>query len=388
MPPSTPVANILAVDDQPNNLRLLTDLLTPQGYTVQTATDGQQALRSAVRSTPDLILLDIVMPGLSGYDVCACLKSDPATRSIPVIFLSGLEEAFDKVRAFEIGGADYITKPFQAAEVSARIRHQLQVMELRRQLENQNIQLQVAEAASRQASEAKSQFLAQMNHELRTPLNAIINLTELMLMDPDRSTQDQDCLQIIADSGQHLLTLVNDVLDMVKIESGRETLMPQPCSIPKILADLKAIFRMQVNSELLNLVFECDPRVPRQIVTDPTKLRQVLINLLGNAVKFTDKGYVALRVRPSEDYQRLIFLVEDTGSGIAAEELPKLFQPFEQTKSGRSLQQGSGLGLAISQRFVTLMGGQIQVDSTVGQGTRFTFDIAIELVQEMIPSHS
>ena len=233
-----------------------------------------------------------------------------------------------------------------------------------------------------EANRAKSVFLANMSHELRTPLNAILGFSELMTHDPNLSTAQRENLETINRSGEHLLALINDVLELSKIEAGRIMLQAEDFDLYHLLQGLEEMFRLRAETKGLTLVFQHDPDVPQHIRADQGKLRQVLINLLGNAVKFTSAGHVLLRVHLEETSasQQLHFEVEDTGPGIAAEEHASLFEAFVQTASGLKTQEGTGLGLAISREFVRVMSGELAVHSQVDRGSTFEFSIPIEPV--------
>ncbi len=241
--------------------------------------------------------------------------------------------------------------------------------------------VEAAEAANR----AKSVFLSNMSHELRTPLNVILGFSQLLLRGDSLNAQQKDYLDTINRGGEHLLTLINDVLEMSKIEAGKISFTPIDLDLYKLLQWVQQMFQMKAQSKGLQLLLEMSPNLPQFIHTDESKLRQVLVNLVGNAVKFTQDGAIALRVNQTESSSSLtlLFEVEDTGPGIAPTDLPRLFQPFVQTESGQKSQEGTGLGLAISQKFVNLMGGEITVSSTVGMGSLFRFTIQTAIAASM-----
>ncbi|MEG4044905.1 PAS domain S-box protein [Microcoleus sp. Pol17_C1] len=243
-----------------------------------------------------------------------------------------------------------------------------------------------------EANQAKTVFLANMSHELRTPLNSILGFTQLMSYERNLAPSIQERLQIVNRSGRHLLDLINDILDLSKIESGRMTLNLSDFGLTNLLASIEEMFQVKVQSKELQLIFDLAPDIPRFVHSDNKKLYQVLVNLLGNAIKFTNKGSVTLRVRATQRDKtscHLCFEVEDTGVGIAPKEIDKLFKIFVQTQAGNNLSQGSGLGLAISQKLVKLMGGQIRVKSTLRRGSTFSFEIPVQLPQaDSLPPES
>ena len=273
-----------------------------------------------------------------------------------------------------------ITERKQAEKVLADYNRTLeaQIAEQTRELQQAKEAADHEAARSAQASQAKSRFLANMSHELRTPLNAILGFSQLMSRG-SLSSEHQENLTIIRRNGEHLLTLINQILDLSKIEAGRMTLTEKSFDLYGLLDDLENLFSLKASQKGLRLEFECAPNVPQYIRTDDVKLRQVLINLLNNAIKFTQRGSVTLRV--TLDEQKAMFAVEDTGVGIAADELNSLFEAFVQTASGRQVQEGTGLGLALSRQFVRLMEGELTASSELGKGTTFSFDIKISIAE-------
>ncbi|BAY63051.1 multi-sensor hybrid histidine kinase [Calothrix brevissima NIES-22] len=245
-----------------------------------------------------------------------------------------------------------------------------------------------AKEAAEAANRAKSTFLANMSHELRTPLNAILGFAQLMERDTSLNDKQRQSLATINRSGEHLLNLINDVLDMSKIEAGRIVLHCEPFDMHQLLQTIQDMFQIRARAKQLSLRFEIADNIPRYINADEGKLRQVLINLLGNAVKFTQKGTVNLRataeMRRLDNQQQqsciLYFEIQDTGRGIAPEDIDKLFQPFVQSSSNQAI-EGTGLGLAISRQFIRLMGGDINCSSNLGQGSTFRFHLLVTLAE-------
>ena len=369
MEASAPVPTILVVDDTPANLEWLEIILKSADYAVRSLPNGMLGLQSALTEPPDLILLDIKMPGMDGYEVCVQLKADPRTREIPVIFISALRETEDKVRAFAVGGVDYVGKPFEAEEVLARVDTHLRLRALQTGL---SAAKERAEAANR----AKSTFLANMSHELRTPLNAVLGFAQLIAMDTGLSGKNRGHLDAIRQSGGFLLELINDMLDLAKIEAGRFECRAESWDTQTFFKDLSMMFSARAESQDLFFHYRESPPLPPVLHSDPRRLRQIAVNLLGNALKFTRQGGIVLHTGFNEN--KLFLEVTDTGPGIPAEMLEKIFEPFEQAGDSMQKNRGTGLGLSITRRLAEMMDGTVTVSSTVGTGSTFRAEVSAQ----------
>lgn len=406
---------ILIVDDNPTNLEVLTEAISMHGYQVSVALDGKSAIEQIQYHRPTIILLDVMMSDLDGFETCKRLKSDPNTADIPVIFMTALTDAESKMKGFSLGAVDYITKPFNQDEVLARLQIQLQLQEMTHRLENQNrqlrqeieqremveAQLQEAIADAIAANKAKSEFLANMSHEIRTPLNGILGYTQILQRTRTFSEKEQKGLSIISQCGNHLLTLINDILDLSKIEARKMELSNTSFHMASFLQGVAEIFSFRAEQKKISFVNRFDSRLPSGIRTDEKRLRQVLINLIGNAVKFTHHGAVTFKVEcvapvedkadtsdrreqdeSSSDLVKLRFIIEDTGIGISKNEIEKIFLPFQQGGETKQQAQGTGLGLTISQKILSLMNSSMQIVSSPGKGSTFWFDLDCETARE------
>lgn len=274
-----------------------------------------------------------------------------------------------------------------AVQIGHQLGVALQQAELLAETKRQAAELKKAAIAADAANRAKSEFLASMSHELRTPLNAILGFTQVMGHDRSLSSLDRENLKIINRAGEHLLALINDILEMSKIEAGRTTFNESCFNLATMLESLESMLELKARSKELQLTFDIPSNLPAAVTTDEGKLRQVLINILGNAIKFTERGSVSLRLKIENNFasnSRLLFEIEDTGPGIAPEEIDTIFEAFGQSKEGRKYQEGSGLGLPISKKFVELMGGELKVRSTGGEGSIFAFDVLITAVEGVV----
>ena len=367
-------AKILLVDDQPTNLKVLRQALETADSKILAATSGARAIEIAQRAHPDLILLDVMMPEMDGYETCRKLKEDPATAGIPVLFITARTDTESVVQGFAAGSVDYLTKPFQTDEVLIRVATHLRNDRLTRELATSNQALSAANEKIQQASHRKSRFLANMAHELRTPMNAIVGFTRMVqrksgALLPEQQRQN---LAKVQTSANHMLDLVNEILDLSKIEAGQMQVHAAPCDLEELVADCCDTLSPLVGSEV-ELSYAVDEAIG-QAHTDAVRLRQIIVNLMGNALKFTEKGRVQVRIDADQlDGKALIVIaVSDTGTGIPAADLATIFEEFRQVEGAAGEHKGTGLGLSITQSLAQLLGGTIGVESESGQGSTFT----------------
>ena len=430
---------ILIVEDSPTQAERLRRLIQSQHYQARVAANGRLALEAIRERQPDLVLSDIVMPEMDGYELCREIKNDPALRAIPVILVTSLTDPKDIIRGIESGADNFIRKPYAEEYLLNRIGHMLvnqklrkhqnieggialylgdqqhfinaerqqildllistyeqavqvnselqarerQVIELNMRLAhhageletiNREIALKNLELA--EASRMKSAFIANMSHELRTPLNAIIGFTGALLMKlPGPLTGEQDKqLNTIRNSARHLLSLINDILDVAKIEAGKVTLELEAVHCQELVQEVAETLRPLARQK--GLALEVALHASEIVLeTDRRALTQILLNLLNNAIKFTEKGAVkvSLSLRTATHPEMVEFTVIDSGAGIRPEDQAKLFQAFSQLDSTSTRHvEGAGLGLYLSQNLANLLGGSLSFHSDYGQGSVFT----------------
>jgi signal transduction histidine kinase len=381
---------ILAVDDTPASLRLLTDILRSEGYEVRSAINGELALKAASIRPPELVLLDVRMPGMNGFEVCRQLKGLEATRDVPVIFVSAMSDTDDKLAGFGLGAVDYVTKPYQREELLARVRTHLELYRLSHHLEElvdlRTHELTAARLQAEAANRAKSAFLANMSHEFRTPMNSILGFAYL-LRHGEVSEKQAEQLKNIESATQTLLAIIDNLLELSRIEAGQLRLEQSDFALDALFDQVCSKIAGAAREKGLEIRQELDD-VPMCLNGDRARLLQAVSNYADNAVKFTKAGFVALRVRLLErrgEFLRLRFEVQDSGIGIAQENIEKIFNPFEQADGSLTRKYGgNGLGLAITRSLAQMMDGEAGVESEPGKGSLFWFTVCLSIAHSDI----
>jgi PAS domain S-box-containing protein len=493
---TVPKADILVIDDTPENLNLLSSMLSDRGYKVRSVTKGSTGIRGAQTMPPDLILLDVNMPQMNGYEVCEHLKADDRTRDIPIIFISALETVSDKVKAFQAGGVDYITKPFQIEEVLARIETHLTLRQLQNQLRSQNEQLQ-QEIRERKHAEEKfaaifrqspnpiaivtipegrfievnfsflsmsgytldavigysiaqlhlghdsaaflsrlqtnepihnlefelltrsgsvksillsldhieingetyalmianditerkrleNEFISLVSHELRTPLTSMMGSLDLLSTGQlgSLTEQGQQVLNIGVKNAERLIRLINDILDLERIRSGKITMSKQSCNLAELMAQATEEMQSMADRSCIQLITE---PLPILLYADPDRIVQTLTNLLSNAIKFSEaEAIVRMHAQPLTLNNRTSSVrisVTDQGRGIPANQLQTIFERFQQVDASDARQKGgTGLGLAICRNIVEQHHGKIWAESMISKGSTFHIELPLNVV--------
>ena len=363
---------IIIVDDMPKNIQLLGKVLKSNGYRILALTDSTKAVFSIEKNQPALVLLDIMMPDINGFEICQMLKSKPETADIPVIFLTAKTQTDDIVQGFKLGAVDYVTKPFNNEELLMRVKTQ--------------IALQDAIKRAEKANAAKSDFLANISHDIRSPMHGIMNVMDILLKS-ELTPHQIDYIKTAQQAGTSLLCLINDLLDLSKIEAQQLELENIQFDLRELLENISDIYSIEAYKKGLEFACVIPENLHTTVTGDPNRLRQIIINLVNNAIKFTHEGEISISVS-QQSSDTLHFIIQDTGKGIALNRLNRLFKPYSQLESSTSRKYGgTGLGLSISKQLVELMNGQIQVQSEENVGSIFEFtavlpEIKIEAAHE------
>ncbi len=402
-------AKIMIVDDSPVVIEMIRGGLATVGYHDFVATTrSTEALSLIARERPDIILLDVLMPKISGLELLEELSGIERYARIPVIVVTIACDQETKLRALELGATDFLTKPLDPVELVARVRNCLVskahydhlqtyaedlervVQQRTKELHDHALALEHANRAlerlcdeARDAARSKSAFLSSMSHEIRTPLTAILGFAQL-LIDPELSGEERAShVETIQRNGRCLLDLINNILDLAKLEASEMGVEPTRCSLEETVDDVVSLLQPLAAGTSVDLRVDYATPVPPVVETDPMRLRQILLNLMGNAVKFTEQGEVRVTVRCLERTARRLPIqieVADTGIGMSAETTARLFAPFYQAEASSNRHaHGTGLGLAVSRHLAELLGGDIRVQSELGQGSVFTLTVEAAL---------
>jgi signal transduction histidine kinase len=364
-------ASILVVDDDPIVRSLMQATLRTDGFTVFEAADGVEGCRLYEEHRPDLMLVDLIMPHMDGYELCRVLRARPESAYVPIVVATSLDDVPSIARAYDAGATDFIPKPVNWLVLNHRVRYILRASRAFEELRRNQERLIAAKEAAEAANRAKSEFLANMSHELRTPLNAIIGFSGMMRDRMFGPLDDKyaEYAGIIGDSGRHLLAIISDILDLSKADADRMMLAEERVEIEDVVELGSKIVEDMARRARIQFVSEIEEKLP-PVIGDPAKLTQILVNLLSNAVKFTPPGgQVRLRVG-QRAHRGITFQVEDTGVGMSPDQIPIALAPFGQISNSLTRKHdGVGLGLPLTKRLVELHGGTMELDSEPGKGT-------------------
>lgn len=368
---------ILIVDDKPINIAVIADYLEGQGYRVITADTGKKGIHTAATEEIHLILLDILMPGMDGFETIQELKKKETTKDIPVIFMTAVHHVEEKVKGFSFGGVDYLTKPIQEEELLARVSTHIQLHMQKKILEENAEKLKNARQEAENSLRIKTLFLSNISHEIRTPMNIILGFADILSKQTENS-EHLKYLDEIRKSGNALLSLIDDILELSKIEAGKIAVEPSLVRITTVFNEIRMIFHEKLLEKNLSFFMDIDPALPDILFLDEIRLRQVIFNLTGNAAKFTDTGHIRFSAQAQQINEKnmtldLVISIADTGVGIPEEDRKQIFETFEQHAfHQKRANGGTGLGLAITRRLVNMMNGDITLKSTKGEGSEFT----------------
>jgi signal transduction histidine kinase len=371
--------NILIVDDIPENLFLLGKTLQREGYDISYASDGDQAIKIARKLKPDLILLDILMPNMNGYEVCKVIKETKEISDIPVIFLTALSDSTQVIEGFKVGAADFISKPFNIPEVIARIKTHLDLKLSRdmninyiNKLKAYNKELNEAEKKLIELNNSKDKFFSIVAHDLKNPFHGFMRLTEVMLVDFDELSRDEikTYLQEIHASAEKLYKLLENLLTWSRVQIGKIPYEPEEIVLSEVFESAILLFRENAKSKKIKILNNIQSDV--KVFADKNMIDAVVRNLLSNAIKFTNiEGHINIySQKPNEDNSVQI-VIQDDGIGMSKDELNKIFRlDYQLIRNGTANEKGTGLGLILSKELVEKNYGRLELESEEGLGTK------------------
>lgn len=382
---TTEPTKVLIVDDRQENILALKSLIKGQRLAVLSARSGEEALSMILEHDFALALLDVQMPDMSGIELARLMRSTRRSRNIPIIFVTAIASSKEIIfEGYEEGAVDFLVKPLDPHIVRSKVRVFVELDQQKKLMAGQMEQLNQLKSQAEEMSKTKSQFLANMSHEIRTPLGAILGFAEMLAESDDIQGEDGEFVEAILRNGHLLKQLIDDILDISKIEAGRLAIEKQQCDFKILMEEIKQTFFPIAKSKDLELFFRYSTEMPNKIMTDPVRLKQILINIIGNSLKFTTKGHVVVDsafVREMDSSGRdrpvLSISIQDTGCGIPDETRDALFQPFVQADASTTrLYGGTGLGLSISRHLANCLGGDVQLTSSIaGYGSVFQITI-------------
>jgi two-component system sensor histidine kinase/response regulator len=366
--PGAPASTILIVDDDDIVRDIMRAELEDEGFTVVEAADGLDALTVCRDTLPDLLVIDVVMPRMDGYELCEALRQQPETAYVPILMATGLEGEPSIARAYTVGATDFISKPLQWTILRQRVRYMLRSAHAFEELRRNQSYLLAAKEAAEAGDRAKSEFLAIMSHELRTPLNAVIGLSSVMQSQSMGALSPRylELIGVIIDSARQLLSMIEDVLDLANADSL--TLAPRPTTVAEVVAMADEPARILAGKAGVTYASQVEAGLPR-LIADPERLKRILDNLINNAVKFSHKGgHVLLDVRREAD-GGVCFKVQDQGIGMSPDVIDRVLAPFGQVDGASTRAQGgAGVGLPLTLRLVELHGASLEIESEEGKG--------------------
>ncbi len=369
------IPNILVVDDVPANLKLLDDILKSEGYKTRPVLSGELALRAAEKEKPDLVLLDIMMPDIDGFEVCRRLKENPDLKDIPVIFISAIGETANVVTAFNYGGVDYINKPFQAEEVIARVKTHLKLRFQSQELLELNERLKQQTKELEELNATKDKFFTIIAHDLKSPFNSIMGFSEMLVEQVKDKAYDgiEKYAEIILQSSQKSVDLLMNLMDWARSQTGKMEFIPEYFELVGFIKEITPLFDNIAGQKAITIKKDLPPNA--FVYADQAMINTVFRNLISNAIKFTQpEGEITISVVEKPD--KLTVAVKDSGVGISKDRIEKLFR-LDETYStpGTNNEKGTGLGLILCKEFIEKHGGKIWVESTPGEGSIFIFTI-------------